>query len=248
MGVMATDHPLRTVRKVVLLSASALSREALSLALERFPWIQVLAVASASEAADLLLASTPDALLVQLPLIVGAPVMRELLKVNPRVRLVALDAEKDEHESIAWADAGAAVRLTRGSSIDDLVRLIKSLGGAPHEGRSPIESVRSRVRPDPCDTADGDDPFAFCAAGLTRRQSEVFGLLARGLSNKQIAAALSIELATVKNHVHSVLEKLGVRSRIEAIVIGRELAAGRPVPIPMMLGGEPSAARVSLGA
>jgi hypothetical protein len=48
--------------------------------------------------------------------VVGAPVLRQLLKVNPCVRFVALDSEDDEHESIAWADAGANARLTKQSS------------------------------------------------------------------------------------------------------------------------------------
>ena len=52
--------------------------------------------------------------------------------------------------------------------------------------------------------------------GLTQREVEIVGLLARGLSNKEIAGALNIEVATVKNHVHNILEKLHVKRRSEA--------------------------------
>ena len=54
------------------------------------------------------------------------------------------------------------------------------------------------------------------AERLTRREAEIVGLIDEGLSNKQIAGRLSIELATVKNHVHSILEKLQVERRAEA--------------------------------
>jgi two-component system, NarL family, nitrate/nitrite response regulator NarL len=56
---------------------------------------------------------------------------------------------------------------------------------------------------------------------LTRRELEVLGLLEEGLSNKQIARRLGIELSTVKNHVHNVLAKLGVARRAEAVAVHR---------------------------
>jgi DNA-binding NarL/FixJ family response regulator len=59
---------------------------------------------------------------------------------------------------------------------------------------------------------------------LTRRESEVVALIDRGLSNKQIAAELNLSLATVKNHVHSILDKLNVARRGEAAAAVRSLA------------------------
>jgi DNA-binding NarL/FixJ family response regulator len=63
---------------------------------------------------------------------------------------------------------------------------------------------------------DNPGPAVGASASLTGREAEIAELVADGLSNKAIASVLSIELATVKNHVHSVLEKLGVHSRGEA--------------------------------
>src|SRR5690606_5745579 len=69
--------------------------------------------------------------------------------------------------------------------------------------------------------ADGQD--------LTPREREVLGLIARGLSNKQIAAQLCIEVPTVKNHVHRILEKLAVRRRSDAAAwLRRRHAVGPP--------------------
>jgi DNA-binding NarL/FixJ family response regulator len=71
------------------------------------------------------------------------------------------------------------------------------------------EAFLRRERDEPASAVGGD-------GDLTERESEIAELVARGLSNKAIASRLSIELATVKNHVHSVLEKLKVHSRGEA--------------------------------
>jgi DNA-binding NarL/FixJ family response regulator len=54
---------------------------------------------------------------------------------------------------------------------------------------------------------------------LTRRERQIAGLLSHGLSNKQIARDLSIELSTVKNHVHNILVKVGAHSRTQAVLI-----------------------------
>jgi ATP/maltotriose-dependent transcriptional regulator MalT len=58
-------------------------------------------------------------------------------------------------------------------------------------------------------------------SGLTRRERQIVGLIGRGLSNKEIAGALRIEVPTVKNHVHNILEKLHVHRRAEAVTAAR---------------------------
>jgi DNA-binding CsgD family transcriptional regulator len=60
---------------------------------------------------------------------------------------------------------------------------------------------------------------------LTQREFQILELIERGLSNKEIAATLTIELATVKNHVHNILAKLGVRRRMDAVIRARPAVA-----------------------
>jgi DNA-binding NarL/FixJ family response regulator len=68
------------------------------------------------------------------------------------------------------------------------------------------------------------------AAALTVRESQVAGLIAEGLSNKEIATRLCIEVATVKNHVHNILEKLGVKRRFDAVARLRLVERDGPEP------------------
>ncbi len=218
---------MRTVRTVVLLSDSAICREALTSALGHLSWLSVVPAGSAAEAAERLRQATPDALLLQLGLVVGTAVGRMLLGLNTRLRIIALDTSEDQHELIAWRDAGIALCLPRGSSLDDVVRAIGTLCSTPGDGTGPddVESATATAEWVPSDSFEGQETLSFCALGLTRRQSEVFALLQRGLSNKQIAQALSIETATVKNHVHSILKRLGLQSRLEVIAAAQQQSA-----------------------
>ena len=79
-------------------------------------------------------------------------------------------------------------------------------------------------------TEDGEPDQPDLAGRLTVREREILGLVAEGLSNKQIARRLSIRLSTVKNHVHSIMKKLDVRERGEAVI--RLRAGGARVQTP----------------
>jgi DNA-binding CsgD family transcriptional regulator len=98
-----------------------------------------------------------------------------------------------------------------------LARELERLGVAPGSGSAGTSKVRS-----------GDDP----AAPVTPREKDVLGCMAEGLQNKEIAQKLDISLATVRNHVHNLLEKLGVHSKLEAIALAYRAGwvSGPPKP------------------
>ncbi|MBI5105358.1 MAG: response regulator transcription factor [Solirubrobacterales bacterium] len=165
-------------------------------------------------------AATPEALAVPTRAVVvvdcggpeGAAPLRRLVAVRPGVCAVATAVREREDEVVACAEAGAAALVTAAQPLDELVRALEGAvrGEAactPVVGAALLRRLTELA-------ARTSDPAA--AAGLTAREREVLGLIDEGLSNKQIAARLCIECATVKNHVHNILEKLHVHRRGEA--------------------------------
>ncbi len=108
--------------------------------------------------------------------------------------------------SASWC--GVAGFVPRSGSIDDMVSVIEKI------------TRGDTVAPSASDFANGEaikaDFVTAPAADLTPRESEILAMIELGLSNKEIARNLRIEVGTVKNHVHNLLEKLNVRRRNEA--------------------------------
>jgi two-component system, NarL family, nitrate/nitrite response regulator NarL len=135
---------------------------------------------------------------------------REIASAAEGARVVALVAPDQEDDVVAWAGAGVSGLVSWNATPQQLADILKRAA----RGETPCspdlaEAFLRRARDDPARALGSD-------GALTERESEIAELVARGLSNKAIALRLSIELATVKNHVHSVLEKLKVHSRGEA--------------------------------
>jgi DNA-binding NarL/FixJ family response regulator len=135
----------------------------------------------------------------------------------PVVALVAPDRE----DLLAWAGAGVSGFLSWEASPEQLVESLERAA----RGESPCsedvaDALLRRVRQNPGGSFASED-------SLTEREAQIAELVTDGLSNKAIASRLSIELATVKNHVHSILEKLRVHSRGEAAAKLRSTGGGR---------------------
>jgi len=128
----------------------------------------------------------------------------------PTAKLVAFAIGDDEDEIVACAQAGATGFVSRDASIDDLVLAIESaLCGQAWCSPRMAGLICSRLGA-MAQTQAADQ------GSLTARERQVLDLIAGGLSNKEIAVRLSIELSTVKNHVHTLLEKLHVKHRWQA--------------------------------
>jgi two-component system, NarL family, nitrate/nitrite response regulator NarL len=165
--------------------------------------------------------------------------MRLLSQRMPQLRLVALGISENEDELVACSIAGASGYVSHDSGPDELVAAIESTA----RGEllcSPRVAARLFRQLGAARSAIASD----AAARLTRREREVSTLLARGLSNKEIAAQLHISLTTVKNHVHTVLEKLKVSRRGEAAARLREDAALGTFGAPRADGGPASSTRI----
>lgn len=167
------------------------------------------AAATAESASRLRGGARPDVVLVDAIQRADLVLAREISSAAGDAYVVALVAPERE-DLLGWAGAGVSGLLSSEASQEELVESLRraARGGSPC---SPdvAEGLLRRVRENP----RGD--FAL-GGSLTEREAQVAELVADGLSNKAIASRLSIELATVKNHVHSILEKLRVHSRGEA--------------------------------
>jgi two-component system, NarL family, nitrate/nitrite response regulator NarL len=194
--------------RVLIVGAVRLYRDGIAHALGLEDGLAVAGAAgSADEARDLIEALDPDVVLVDLAMPDGLEFVRRL--TSERRRVVVLSVPDRDREILACAEAGVAGLVTRDGSFADLVAAIVSaargeLTCSPYVAALLLRRVASLVSTQP---ARGGH--------LTVREREVVTLLEERLSNKEIARRLHIEVATVKNHVHNIFEKLHIERRAD---------------------------------
>lgn len=186
-----------------------------------------------SMALDLVDRATPDVVVMDLrmPLVDGIEATRRIAeRPGPPAVLVLTTFDDDEHVFGALR-AGAAGFLLKDSRPEDLLHAIRVV----HDGRSLVAPGPTRRLVEQWARLDADGigstvPGSMPAdhPALTAREHEVLAGLARGSSNRELAAALFLSEATVKSHVSSLLAKLGLRSRVQAVVFAYETGIVRP--------------------
>jgi two-component system nitrate/nitrite response regulator NarL len=202
--------------RVFIVTDVRLYREGLSALLGRMAHIAVVGAAgSAAEGVARVRDLQPDVVLLDSRAGGNAGAARDLLDSAPRARVVALATPESEEDIIALAEAGVLGYVTRDESLVDLVTTIESVARgemacSPWMATVLVRRVQALAAERPRPTQR-----------LTAREAEILELIAQGLSNKEIAARLYIEVTTVKNHVHNILEKLGVSRREEAVARSR---------------------------
>ena len=160
----------------------------------------------------------PDVVLmdVRMPDLDGIAATEELLAALPETRVVILTTFEQDDYIFGALRAGASGFLLKRTRPEDLIPAIHTIA-AGDSLLSP--SVTSRVIERMARQPARDDARLD---GLTPREREVLELLAQGLSNAEIAAALVIEESTVKTHVKRVLDKLDLRDRVQAVIFAYE--------------------------
>jgi two-component system nitrate/nitrite response regulator NarL len=199
--------------RVFIVAGIRLFREGLAAALEREHGLTVAGTASTAEAAvSALHDDAPDVVLLDTLTPDAERAIRLIRTANAETKVVALGVPDEDDRVIAWAEAGVASYLPREASLGELAEALDSLarGEAVCSPRIVAELLR-RVA-----TLAGARPSGGPARSLTSREREIVALIDEGLSNKEIARRLVIEVATVKNHVHNILDKLRVGTRGEA--------------------------------
>lgn len=208
--------------EVLIVADIRMCRDGLAEALGRRRSISVLGTAAdLVDAVSLARALCPDVILVQIAWPDSVQVVRTLAAETPEAKIVALCVPEAEDELIACVEAGAAGYVTKEASLPQVVAAVERIarGEVPSSPRMTAVLLR-RVR----ELAAARPPHGL-EQRLTPREGEIVALIDEGLSNKQIAQALHIEQATVKNHVHHVLQKLHVGRRGEAAAVVRHRTA-----------------------
>ena len=153
----------------------------------------------------------PDVVLMDMvmPEMDGATATRAICEKYPQVQVIALTSFKEGDLVKNALEAGAIGYLLKDVSADELVRAIR----AAHVGRATLspEAAQALVETSNLPPVPGLD--------LTEREREVMALMVEGLNNTQIAGRLTVSPSTIKSHVSSVLSKLGVASRTEAVAL-----------------------------
>lgn len=210
---------LRRDVDVFVLVAVRLYRDGIAAALDRDPRFRVVGRAGALDEARAQLGrlpAPPSVTLVDLGLPEGAGAARSLRSTWPGMSIVVLAVPEIDAEIVQLAEAGVHGLVTRDASMSEVLDAVAA-------------SVRREAITSPTVSGVLLRRVAFLAgerrstdgASLTRREREIVVLIGRGLSNKEIAQSLRIELSTVKNHVHNILEKLHVHHRAEAVSAAR---------------------------
>ena len=207
--------------RVVVADDQDLVRSGLQLVLEARGCEVVGTAGNGREAVDVVLRTLPDVVLMDLrmPVMDGIAATRELTEAGCPTRVLVLttyDLDRYVYDALA---AGAAGFLLKATPPDRLVEGIRTVAAgeallAPALTRRLIETYLRHPPPDPT----GPAPLA----ALTDRERQVLVLVARGLSNDDIAAELVVAQATVKTHVNRLLAKLGVTTRVQAVVVAYE--------------------------
>lgn len=198
---------------VAIVAPVRVHRELLAAALDEIADLAVLrAAATPEEALGGAGAVRPDVVLLDASTERGLGTIQLLAKVYPAVGLVALAAPEDDEAIVMCAAAGVAGFVARDGSLDDIVATTQAVarGDAVCSPRVTAALLR-RVGATGPQRHDRQD-----LTRLTARERQILQLIDDGLSNKEIAGRLYIEVSTVKNHVHNILAKLGARRRSEA--------------------------------
>lgn len=200
---------------VLVVSDVRFYREGLAEFLPRSPHIYVAGTAgSGDDAFARLRECRAEIVLLDTKLPNGLETARRIASAVPDVKVVALALQEKDDDIIAWAEAGVAGYVPRDASISELIAAVEST--ARGELRCPPRVAASLLwRLGRIALGAPVAPVATVGETLTQREREIVRLIDQGLSNKEIARRLGIQLATAKAHVHNILEKLHVHRRIQ---------------------------------
>jgi DNA-binding NarL/FixJ family response regulator len=212
--VVLSDHPLcvSTGRlRIFVVSNVRLYREGVAMTLAQDETLDVVGLGDAADMLSQIAELRPNVALLDYSLIDRPGLPRRMLEVLPSLKVVAIAVSEGDRDVIACAEAGISAFVPRDGSAADLIAAVHQasrgeLVCTPRIAALLFGHVAAL-------SAKREPPVLIEV--LTHREREIIPLLEQGLSNKEIARQLRVGAATVKNHIHNILEKLHVRRRGE---------------------------------
>jgi DNA-binding NarL/FixJ family response regulator len=196
--------------RVLVVVGHAVFADALALALDADAEIEVVdAVSSVNDALAAATSLRPDVILVDHGLRDGRALsfVTALRERAPRTKVILLTGRSDDRLAVGAVEAGCSGLVGRDRRLPDLVRAVKAAqAGDGQFSPAVLASVLERAE-------------AVRSTPLTSREREVLDLVAQGRTNRQIAEQLTLSLHTIRNHVQSILRKLGAHSKLEAVAV-----------------------------
>jgi DNA-binding NarL/FixJ family response regulator len=209
----APDGPSPATVRVLIVDDHQMFAASLAQALQSEPDLRVVGqAASITEAQSLVASTVPDVVLLdhRLPDGDGVRAIAGLLGIRPSAKIVVLTATASDRVLVAAMEAGAAGFIAKTQRLDDVIDGVR----AAALGESVVSAkLLTRLLPRLHRQSGGG------RAELTEREREILDLLARGLSNADIAQQLTISVHTVRNHVANLSAKLGAHSKLEVLAI-----------------------------
>jgi DNA-binding NarL/FixJ family response regulator len=216
------------VTRVLIADDDDLMRAGLVELLTVDPAIEVAGqAATGREAVEQARRLAPDVVLmdVRMPDLDGIAATRELARTAPGVRVLILTTFEQDDYVFGALRAGASGFLLKRTRPEELLAAVHTIASgdsllSPSVTRRVIDRMAQQPTPELADQARLD--------ALTPREREVLERVARGLSNREIAAALAVEESTVRTHVKRILMKLELRDRVQAVIFAYETGVNRP--------------------
>ena len=214
--------------RVLLVDDQALIRMGFRMLIDSSDDLEVVGEAQDGQGAiDQTAALRPDVVLmdVRMPGMNGIDATARIVESYPETRVLVLTTFDLDEYAFAALRAGASGFLLKDAAPDELAAAVRTVASgeavvSPRITRRMLELFAGHL-PEPDATPDPDGPHPRLAA-LTPREVEVLREVAEGLSNLEIAERLFLSEATVKTHVGRILAKLGVRDRVQAVVLAYE--------------------------
>jgi DNA-binding NarL/FixJ family response regulator len=214
--------------RVVIADDDDLMRAGLIELLTADPDIEITGqAANGREAVERACRLAPDVVLmdVRMPDVDGIAATRELAQAAPDAKVLILTTFEQDDYIFGALRAGASGFLLKRTRPEELIAAVHAVAAgdsllSPSVTRRVIDRMAQQPTPELADQARLD--------GLTPREREVLVLIARGLSNREIAGVLVVEESTIRTHVKRILMKLHLRDRVQAVIFAYETGLNRP--------------------